>query len=112
MASNKNRKRLPNHVKDIFQKYGINDSHSEWNPSIDNWVSVEVYRVMHDGNLPEPDNLDMQYVLDFLDKCDHEEGYFPHLMETRTDAGSLYLTARRMVYRYKDYLPKPDKEQS
>jgi len=38
--------------KELFKKYSINESHNVWDDSIDNWSSVEVYRVMHDGNLP------------------------------------------------------------
>lgn len=92
---------------EIFKKYGISESHAEWNPAIDNWMSVEVYRVMHNGDLPDPNDMNMQYVLDFLDACNRkEDSLMLKLMKERDDAGSLYLTAKRMLYRYSDFLPQ------
>jgi len=31
-------------------------------------MSVEVYRIMHNGNLPSQDDLSVMWVCDFLDK--------------------------------------------
>lgn len=92
---------------ELFKKYSIDESHSEWNPMIDNWMSVEVYRVMHDGDLPPQDGSDTssKYILDFLDACNRsKDSLMLKLMEERNDAGSLYLTAKRMVYRYADQI--------
>lgn len=94
----------------LFQKYGINATHALWVPTIDNWMAVELYRYMHNGQLPPPDDLSLGYVLEFLDKCDKEKGFMRNLMATRRDAGSLYLTARRMVYRFWEYAPGGPKD--
>ena len=52
----------------LFAKYHINEGHKVWQPEIDNWMSVEIYRVMHDGELPPPDDTSTKYILDYLDK--------------------------------------------
>ena len=41
--------------KELFKKYKIDESHSEWDNQVDEWMSVELYRVMHDGKLPGDD---------------------------------------------------------
>ena len=86
---------------ELFKKYHIAEGHKTWEPAIDNWVSVEIYRVMHDGELPPPDDTNVKYVLDYLDKSSDPAFFFSH-----PNAGSLYTTAHRMVYRYADQLVK------
>lgn len=81
----------------LFEKYCIDKSHSKWE-SIDNWMSVEVYRIMHNGELPSSGDMSILYVLEFLDKCHDNTGYGIKLMRERDDFGSLYLTSKRMVY--------------
>ena len=87
--------------KELFKKYDINESHSEWNEQIDNWMSVELFRIMHDGNLPDKD-LSVKWIVDFMDKTKDLE-FMVKLME-RKDWGSLYLTAKRLVYRESDLI--------
>jgi len=84
---------------ELFKKYGVNESHSVWEPAIDNWFSVEIYRAMHDGNLPDPDDTSTRYVLDFLDKTKDPKFFFG-----LENPGSHYTTAHRMVYRYADQI--------
>ncbi len=92
---------------ELFDKYSINESHSKWDNSIDNWMSVEVYRLMHDGNLPPKDDLSVKWVTDFLDKVNGDDLYAAKLMTRKEDDfGSLYLTAKRMVYDFADQLTK------
>lgn len=92
----------PDDARKMYDKYHINGSHATWDPVTDNWMSVELYRVMHDGNLPDPDDVSFDYVLDFLDDIELQK----QLMQTREDFGSLYLTAKRMIYqRYSSVLP-------
>lgn len=83
---------------ELFTKYKIGPGHEQWDPAVDNWFSVEVYREMHGGQLPseaeEPGSL---YVLDFLDKTSDPKYFF-----SLKNPGSMFLTARRMVYRYAD----------
>jgi len=85
--------------EELFKKYSIDESHAKWDNRIDNWMSVEVFRVMHDGKLPEEGDMSVKYITEFLDKChDKNTDYGINLMKERKDFGSLYLTAKRMVY--------------
>lgn len=90
--------------EELFKKYSIKESHSEWNYSIDNWMSVEIYRIMHEGNLPPQDGSDtsVKWITDFLDKT--EDVAFVKDLMSKGKFGSLYLTAHRMVYRYHQQL--------
>ena len=93
--------------KQLFKKYSINESHSHWNNQIDNYMSIEVYRIMHDGNLPPKDDLSVKWVTDFLDKVNGDTLYAAELMARKQDDfGSLYLTSKRMVYSFADQLIK------
>lgn len=92
--------------KQLFKKYSINESHSAWDNQIDNWMSVEVYRLMHDGNLPPKDDLSVKWVTQFLDKVKNDRGYAIKLMREREDFGSLFLTSKRMVYDFAEQLIK------
>lgn len=91
--------------KELFKKYSINESHNIWDNKIDNWISVEVYRLMHDGNLPPNNDLSVKWIIDFLDKINNTN-YGIELMNTRKDFGSLYLTSKRMVYSYAEQILK------
>lgn len=88
--------------EELFKKYSINESHSEWNNRIDNWMSVEVFRIMHEGRLPTENDISVKYVTDFLDKT-KDMKFMCELMK-RQDWGSLYLTAKRMVYQFSEQL--------
>ena len=72
---------------------------------IDNWISVEVYRLMHDGKLPPRDDLSTKWIVAFLDKINDTE-YGVELMNKRDDFGSLYITSKRMVYRHAEDILK------
>ena len=80
----------------LFEKYSINESHNTWDNSIDNWYSVEVYRLMHNGELPKEDDLSILYVLDFLDKRKDLKWWSKNVM-SKPMWGSYFLTAKRMV---------------
>lgn len=83
----------------LFQKYSIDESHSVWDESIDNWMSVEIFRIMHNGNLPDGEDLSTDWITDFLDKSQNDMEWWAKNVMSRKDWGSLYLTAKRMVYR-------------
>ena len=83
----------------LFKKYSINESHSEWDNKIDNWMSIEIYRIMHDGKLPGNDS-STKYMTEFLDKI--KNGLLRLKLMNRDDFGSLYLTAKRCIYRYSE----------
>lgn len=83
--------------QELFKKYSIDESHNVWDNSIDNWMSVEVYRIMHNGELPLPDDKSVNWITEFLDKQNDTKWWVANVM-SRKDWGSLYLTAKRMVY--------------
>jgi len=87
--------------EELFKKYSIDESHAEWDNQIDNWYSVEVYRIMHDGNLPSGDDDSVDWITAFLDKQKDMKWWVKNVM-SQPNWGSLYLTAKRMVYRYSD----------
>jgi hypothetical protein len=93
---------MPTTKIELFKKYNIKEQHSVWDDNIDNWMSVEIFREMHDGRLPTPEDTDASYITGFLDKCLNPK-YISKLM-SRNDFGSLYSTAKRMVYRYHEQL--------
>lgn len=82
---------------DLFAKYKISKGHEQWDNAIDNWFSVEIYRRMHDEQLPQPDDLSIAWVCDFIDKT-KDPAYFFGL----DNPGSHFTTALRMVYRHAD----------
>ena len=84
--------------QELFKKYSINETHDIWTPEIDDWMSIEIYRIMHDGNLPLNDDMSINWIVEFLNKT--KDIKFMSVLMTRKDWGSLYLTAKRMVYRF------------
>lgn len=91
--------------EELFEKYHIDESHNVWENSIDNWMSIEVFRIMHNGELPPPDNFSVVWVTNFLDK-QHDMKWWVKNVMCRKDWGSLYLTSKRMVYQFADELLK------
>jgi hypothetical protein len=83
--------------QELFKKYNIDKSHSEWDNQIDDWMSVEVYRVMHDGSLPPQNDTSVKWITDFLDKKNDIKWWVKNVI-SRSDCGSLFLTAKRLVY--------------
>jgi len=81
----------------LFKKYSIDESHNKWE-SIDSWMSVELYRVMHDGNLPPEGDTSVKWITEFLDKTKDVKFFAKMRQRKPDDFGSLYLTAKRMVY--------------
>lgn len=85
----------------LFKKYKIDKSHDVWDNMVDNWFSVEIYRRMHNEQLPPLDDISIAWVLDFLDKTSDAKYFF-----ALDNPGSHFLTAKRMVYRYADEILK------
>lgn len=84
---------------ELFNKYSINKSHNVWDNQIDNWFSIEIYRVMNNGDLLKQDDKNLKWVIEFLDKVNNDTDWSLEHFIKRSDFGSLYLTAKRMVYR-------------
>jgi hypothetical protein len=82
--------------KELFDKYSVDESHNVWQPT-DSHMSIEIYRIMHDGKLPIPEDKSVKYITVFLDNM-KEVGKFTKEIMKREDWGSLYLTAKRSVY--------------
>jgi hypothetical protein len=89
--------------KELFDKYKITEKHNKWDNVVDNWMSVEVFMEMHDGKLPEQDDYSIAYVLEFLDKMKNDLSYGMKILHGK-NGGSLFLTAKRMVYCYADQI--------
>jgi hypothetical protein len=82
----------------IINKYHLDKSHSAWDIVIDNWYSIEAFR-LQTGKLPNEDgapNDSKQVMMDFLDNQDLQF----NLLRQREDFGSIYLSAKRCLYRY------------
>jgi hypothetical protein len=84
----------------LFEKYYVNETHAEWYDQIDNWISVEIFKIMHDGRLPVADDISLKYIIDFANKLQDQKEV--KSLRDRKDFGSLYLTTKRMIYRYID----------
>lgn len=86
---------------ELFEKYHINESHNVWDNSIDNWMSVEIYRLMH-NKLPDQCEYDTstKYLIDFLDRKGSD--WWFAAVQNSPHWGSLYLTAKRQVYKHAD----------
>jgi hypothetical protein len=89
--------------KELFEKYKIEDSHDVWTFD-DSWCSVEIYRIMHNGDLPHPGDKSIKWVLDFLDKQKNDMPWFVENVMSRPDWGGLFLTAKRMVCRLSEQI--------
>lgn len=88
--------------QELFKKYSINETHDKWENSPDNWMSVEIYRIMHDGKLPQNDP-SVKWVCDLLDKQNDMEWWSENVM-SHPQWGSLYLTSKRMIYRHQEQI--------
>jgi hypothetical protein len=86
--------------QELFKKYLIDESHNVWDP-IDSWMSIEIFRLMHNGELPQSNDDSVIWITDFLDKKDDMPWWATNVM-SREDWSNLYLTAKRMVYSLAD----------
>lgn len=89
----------------LFAKYKIDRSHATWDNAVDSWFFVEIYRRMHDEQLPSPEDTSVGWILDFLEKTKDPQYFF-----NLDNPGSHFLTAKRMVYRYADEILRELKE--
>lgn len=87
--------------KQLFKLYRIENLtlFSHWTAN-DKHYSIELYRLMHDGALPKDGDTSFLHVLEFLDKASKDIVWL-HSIE---DWGSLWLTAKRMVYKFSDMI--------
>ncbi len=81
-------------IKKIEKKYGLDESHGTWDAHIDNWYSVEVFR-LQTGKLPIEGDNEKQVFMDFLD---NKELHFKLLKDRGINFGSIYLSAKRALY--------------
>lgn len=90
--------------QELFTTHKINESHNTWNATDDRF-SIEIYRIMHDGNLPPKDDLSTIWVHDFLMKID-DVVWFSENIRGRSDSSSLLQTAKRFCYMQADEIIK------
>lgn len=79
----------------LLVKYRLNESHATWQPSIDNWYSIEAFRAQA-GRLPEKGDDTRQVLMAFLDNKDLHARL---LSERGPEFGSMFLSAKRALYR-------------
>lgn len=94
--------------QELFNQYHIDTSHSQWNDNVDTHYSVEIFRIMHEGRLPTPDDTSLMYITDLLDKSNNDiEWFATNVIQKYPNSanwGSVWLTAKRMLYRYSDQI--------
>jgi len=89
----------------LFKKYNVNESHNILDNKFDNWFSVEIFRIMHNGELPnQSQDTSLKYILGFADKIRSPKGMIE--LRKREDFGSLYLTSKRLIYKFSEQLIK------
>lgn len=88
----------------LFKKYNIDETHKEWNNQIDNRISLEIFRIMHNGRLPNEKDASSKYMIDFADKIRSAKGMIE--LRERVDFGNLYLTSKRLIYRFSEEILK------
>jgi len=86
--------------KEIIEKYKLDKNyHSVWDNMVDNWMSVEIYRIIFD-KLPNEKGAkkisSKKLAIMFLDKMDKNPS---KIMSSYENWGSLFLTAKRMLYK-------------
>jgi len=81
----------------LIEKYHLTEEHGQWTPT-DDWMSVEIFKIIH-NRLPNKRDQGFGFAIKFLDRMDKQQ--FRNTVMEREDWGSLYLTAKRMVYRHR-----------
>lgn len=88
----------------IFKEFNITIHHNIWNDEIDNWHIIEICSIMK-GNLPFFDDSDCTYILEFLYKFQNDIQFANEInAKYPQNWGSLFLTAKRSIYRFIDYI--------
>lgn len=87
--------------EELFIKCNVNESHSDWDEKIDNWYSVEIFRIMHGGRLPTKEDTQIKFIFDFLEKRKDFDWWYDNVM-MKDNWGSLFLTAKRLIYKHSD----------
>jgi len=88
----------------IFKKYRIDQSHAQWDNTIDNWYSVEIHKIVT-GQLPiNIPSSKLKAIKPYTDFLDSAEKYRDKLIKDDPvngplRFGSCYLTSKRMIYR-------------
>lgn len=89
--------------QELFKKYHINESHNKWEPP-DEWYHIDVYLEMGGDENGES----YRWIVDFLDRFNSDFKWAAEIKRRKGTPqwGSLYLTAKRMVYRFADEILK------
>jgi len=87
----------------MFELYKIHDAHKTWTTD-DSWFSIELYRMMHNGELPPKDDLSVTWILDLNNKFADREWFVKNVINKREDWGSLFLTLKRLSFMVADKL--------
>lgn len=96
-------------MDDILIKYNIAKVHKNWDVHIDDHFAIEIFRIMHNGNLPTENDVSYKWITDFLDKKKDMQWWCKNVM-TRPDCGNIATTSKRLVYRFLDEIIKENNE--
>jgi len=84
----------------LIKKYYLDKPvYQEWQPEIDNWYVLEVFKEMT-GEMPSPDitkDQELKVMTDFMDDLPRQKRL---LKERGPEFGSMWLSAHRYVYNF------------
>lgn len=83
--------------EEFYEKYDISEEHNKWE-SIDDWVSVEIYRAMHDGELPPREMKSYLWMTEFYDRIGTL--WFIKEIMSKPNWGSYVTTCKRLIYHH------------
>lgn len=93
---------------ELEKKYHLDKSHLVWEPMIDNWFSVEAFR-QQTGKLPNEEGARKDTAQVMMDFLDNDKLLEKLLGENPLEFGSMYLSAKRWLYRSLNGLSPLDK---
>lgn len=83
---------------EFFDKYKLDESYNQWDVQIDGWIYVEIYRMMHDGELPPREMKSYKWMADFYDKIGTP--WFVKEVISKPNWGSYVTTCKRLIYQH------------
>lgn len=91
--------------QELFEKYEVNESHNVWQGA-DSFYSIELHRLMHDGELPKEGDKSLKWFVELSEKIRDTKWFIQNVINKREDWGSLFLTQKRMIYLLADDILK------
>ncbi|KAB8153406.1 hypothetical protein EZY14_009240 [Kordia sp. TARA_039_SRF] len=96
-----------NDQADLLECFKVNQVHHFiWKDAIDNHNSVELYRIMHGGNLPNSNDKSVDWIIELMNKQEDDFQWWADRMMSRSDFEGLFMTLKRMIYCHAEDLIK------